>query len=50
MVDRTFEITQIGGANVKSLVNESNLPILNDKDVLQWSAAEGKFTNAQRIY
>ena len=49
MVDRTFEITQIGGANVKSLVNESNLPILNDKDVLQWSAAEGKFTNAQRI-
>tara|TARA_B100000287_G_C20672878_1_gene794058 strand:+ start:1606 stop:5616 length:4011 start_codon:yes stop_codon:yes gene_type:complete len=49
MEDKTIKISQVGGANVKTLVNESNQPILNDGDILQWSLSEGQFVQRQRI-
>jgi len=43
MVDRTLKITNIGGANVQSLVNESNDPIPTSNQILKWNDSTNQF-------
>ena len=43
MVDRTLKITNIGGANVQSLVNESNEPIPTSGQILKWNDSTNQF-------
>jgi hypothetical protein len=49
MEDKTIKISQVGGADVKTLVNDVNIPILNDGDILQWNNSLNQFENRQRI-
>ena len=43
MVDRTLKITNIGGANVQSLVNESNEAIPTSGQILKWNDTSNQF-------
>ena len=44
-----LKVLQIAGVPVKPLLNSISASILNDGDVLQYSLAEGRFVNRQRI-